>query len=75
MSVLPSNHWGGDMIDRKIFGVLVDTILLMLIVFMVTFLFTTANEMAAENEKHWPPPGAIPEHVYERLLNGNGYWE
>jgi hypothetical protein len=63
------------MIDRKILGVLVDTVLLMLIVFMVTFLFTTANEMAAEREKHWPPPGAIPEHVYERLLNGDGYWE
>jgi len=49
--------------------------LLMLIVFMVTFLFITANEMAAEREKHWPPPGAVPEHVYEQLLNGDGYWE
>ena len=63
------------MIDRKILGVLVDTVLLMLIVFTVTFLFITANEMAKESEKHWPPPGAIPEHVYERLLNGDGYWE
>jgi len=63
------------MIDRKILGVLVDTVLLMLIVFMVTFLFITANDMATEREKHWPPPGSIPEHVYERLLNGDGYWE
>tara|TARA_R110000824_G_C14888584_1_gene644184 strand:- start:430 stop:621 length:192 start_codon:yes stop_codon:yes gene_type:complete len=63
------------MTELKILGVLLDTVLLMLIVFMVTFLFITANEMAEESEKHWPPPGSIPEHVYERLLNGDGYWE
>ena len=63
------------MIELKMFGVLLDAVLLMLIVFMVVCLFSMANEMADESEKHWPPPGSIPEHVYERLLNGDGYWE
>ena len=63
------------MIKLKMLGVVLDVVLVMLVVLMVTFLFITANDMARENEKHWPPPSAIPEHVYERLLNGDGYWE
>ena len=63
------------MIDLKMLGVLLDAVLVMLVVLMVTFLFIAANDMARESEKHWPPPGDIPEHVYERLLNGDGYWE
>ena len=63
------------MISRKVLGRLLDITLLILIVYMIVFLFDMANELAEEGEKHWPPPGAIPEHVYERLLNGDGYWE
>ena len=63
------------MTELKMLGVLVDAVLLILIVLMVVFLFATANDMARESEKHWPPPRAIPEHVYERLLNGDGQWE
>jgi len=63
------------MTELKMLGVLVDAVLLILIVLMVVFLFVMANDMAKENEKHWPPPGGIPEHVYERLLNGDGQWE
>ena len=63
------------MTGRKIFGVVLDVALIALIIYMILFLFNMANEMAEENEKHWPPPGSIPEHVYERLLNGDGYWE
>jgi len=59
----------------KTLGVLLDAAMIMLVVFMVVFLFVMANDMAKENEKHWPPPGGIPEHVYERLLNGDGQWE
>ena len=59
----------------RMLGVLLDAALLILIVFVVVFLFDMANEMAEEGEKNWPPPGSIPEHVYERLLNGDGYWE
>ena len=63
------------MISRKVLGRLLDITLLILIVYMIVFLFDMANEMAEESEKHWPPPGSIPEHAYERLLNGDGYWE
>ena len=58
------------MTGRKIFGVVLDIALIALIIYMILFLFHTANEMAEENKRHWPPPGSIPEHVYEQLLNG-----
>ena len=63
------------MVKRKILGVVLDVALIMFIIYTVVFLFDMANEMADEGDKHWPPPGSIPEHVYERLLNGDGYWE
>ena len=63
------------MTKLKTLGVLLDAAMIMLVVFMVVFLFVMANDMAKENEKHWPPPGGIPENVYERLLNGDGQWE
>ena len=64
------------MTKRKIFGTVLDIILIVLIIYMVVFLFDMANEFAREDKDYeiWPP-GSIPEHVYERLLNGDGYWE
>ena len=61
---------------RKILGVVLDVTLIVLIVYMILFLFDMANEFAREDKDYeiWPP-GSIPEHVYERLLNGDGYWE
>ena len=61
------------MTRRKIFGTVLDIILIVLIIYMILFLFNMANKMAAESEKHWPPPRSIPEHVYEQLLNGDRY--
>ena len=58
------------MTRRKIFGVVLDIALIALIIYMILFLFHKANEMAEESKKHWPPPGSIPEHIYEQLLNG-----
>ena len=64
------------MTKRKIFGTVLDIILIVLIIYIVVFLFNMANEFAREEKNYevWPP-GSIPEHVYERLLNGDGYWE
>ena len=64
------------MTKRKIFGTVLDITLIVLIIYIVVFLFNMANELAREEKDHevWPP-GSIPEHVYERLLNGDGYWE
>ena len=64
------------MTKRKIFGTVLDVILIVLIIYMVVFLFNMANEFSRESKEYevWPP-GSIPEHVYERLLNGGGYWE
>ena len=64
------------MTKRKIFGTVLDITLIALIIYMVIFLFDMANELAREEKNYevWPP-GSIPEHVYERLLNGDGYWE
>ena len=64
------------MTKRKIFGMVLDIILIVLIIYIVVFLFNMANEIAREEKNYevWPP-GSIPEHVYERLLDGGGYWE
>ena len=64
------------MTKRKILGVVLDVTLIVLIIYIVVFLFNMANEFAREEKNYeiWPP-GSIPEHVYERLLNGDGYWE
>jgi len=64
------------MTKRKIFGTVLDITLIVLIIYIVVFLFNMANELAREEKNYevWPP-GSIPEHVYERLLNGDGYWE
>tara|TARA_A100001515_G_scaffold53265_1_gene42177 strand:+ start:140 stop:334 length:195 start_codon:yes stop_codon:yes gene_type:complete len=64
------------MTRRKIFGVVLDIALIALIVYMILFFFDMTNEFAREDKDYeiWPP-GSIPEHVYERLLNGDGYWE
>ena len=57
-------------------GMMLDITLIVLIIYIVVFLFNMANELAREEKNYevWPP-GSIPEHVYERLLNGDGYWE
>ena len=57
------------MTKRKIFGILLDITLLVLIVYMVVFLFNKANELARE-EKHYEvwPPGSVPDHMIEQLL-------
>ena len=64
------------MTKRKILGVVLDVTLIVLIIYIVILLFNMANEFAREDKDYeiWPP-GSIPEHVYERLLNGDGYWE
>ena len=64
------------MTKRKIFGMVLDVTLIVLIIYIVVFLFNMGNEFAREDKDYeiWPP-GSIPEHVYERLLNGDGYWE
>ena len=64
------------MTRRKIFGVVLDIALIALIIYMILFFFDMTNEFAREDKDYeiWPP-GSIPEHVYERLLNGDGYWE
>ena len=64
------------MTKRKIFGMVLDITLIVLIIYIVVFLFNMANEIAREEKNYevWPP-GSIPEHVYERLLDGGGYWE
>ena len=64
------------MTRRKIFGVVLDIALIALIVYMILFFFDMTNKFAREYKDYeiWPP-GSIPEHVYERLLNGDGYWE
>ena len=64
------------MTKRKIFGAVLDITLIVLIIYIVILLFNMANEFAREDKDYeiWPP-GSIPEHVYERLLNGDGYWE
>ena len=61
------------MTKRKILGVVLDVTLIVLIIYIVVFLFNMANEFAREEKNYevWPP-GSIPEHVYERLLNGDG---
>jgi biopolymer transport protein ExbD len=62
----------GGMTELKILGVLLDIVFFILIIIMVVAFFNMANEIAKEREES---PGPIPEHVYERLLNGDGYWE
>ena len=64
------------MTRRKILGVVLDIALIALIIYMILFFFDMTNEFAREDKDYeiWPP-GSIPEHVYERLLNGDGYWE
>ena len=59
--------------NRKTLGILLDITFIILIVCMVIFFFNMANEFAREEKDYeiWPP-GSIPEHVYERLLNGDG---
>ncbi len=61
------------MTKRKIFGAVLDITLIVLIIYIVILLFNMANEFAREDKDYeiWPP-GSIPEHVYERLLNGDG---
>tara|TARA_R100000315_G_scaffold61135_1_gene39018 strand:+ start:162 stop:350 length:189 start_codon:yes stop_codon:yes gene_type:complete len=61
------------MTKRKIFGAVLDITLIVLIIYIVILLFNMANEFAREEKDYeiWPP-GSIPEHVYERLLNGDG---
>ena len=56
---------------RKILGVVLDVTLIVLIVYMILSLFDMANEYAREEKNYeiWPP-GSIPEHIYEQLLNG-----
>ena len=56
---------------RKILGVVLDVTLIVLIIYMILFLFDMANEYARESKEYeiWPP-GSIPEHIYEQLLNG-----
>ena len=62
----------GRITELKILGVLLDAVMIILVIFMVIYFFNLANEIAEEREE---APGPIPEHVYERLLNGDGYWE
>ena len=62
----------GRITELKMLGVLLDAAMIILVVFMVIYFFNLANEIAEEREES---PGPIPEHVYERLLNGDGSWE
>ena len=62
----------GGMTELKILGVLLDIVFLILIIIMVVAFFNMANDLAEQREE---APGPIPERVYERLLNGDGYWE
>ena len=60
------------MTELKMFGVLVDVVLIILVAIMVIAFLNMANDLAEQREE---VPGPIPEHVYERLLNGDGSWE
>ena len=62
----------GRITELKMLGVLLDAAMIILVVFMIIFFFNMANDLAEQREE---APGPIPEHVYERLLNGDGYWE
>ena len=62
----------GRITELKMLGVLLDAAMIILVIFMVIYFFNLANEIAEEREE---ATGPIPEHVYERLLNGDGYWE
>ena len=62
----------GRITELKMLGVLLDAAMIVLVVFMIIFFFNMANDLAEEREE---APGPIPEHVYEQLLNGDGYWE
>ena len=60
------------MTELKILGVLLDIVFFILIIIMVVAFFNMANDLAGQREE---ASGPIPEHVYERLLNGDGSWE
>ena len=62
----------GGITELKMLGVLLDAATIILTVFMVIYFFNLANEIAEERKE---APGPIPEHVYKRLLNGDGSWE
>jgi hypothetical protein len=62
----------GRITELKMLGVLLDAVMIVLVVFMVIYCFNMANDLAERREE---APGPIPEHVYEQLLNGDGYWE
>jgi len=62
----------GGMTELKILGVLLDIVFFILIIIMVVAFFNMANDLAGQREE---APGPIPERAYERLLNGDGYWE
>ncbi len=66
-------HYGvGGVTELKMLGVLFDVVLIILVAVMVVVFFNMANDLAEQREE---APGPIPEHVYERLLNGDGQWE
>ena len=62
----------GRITELKMLGVLLDAAMIILVVFMVIYFFNLTNDLAEEREE---APGPIPEHIYERLLNGDGSWE
>ena len=57
---------------QKTLSGLFEIVMIVFIFAMIIFFFSMANELAEGGEE---PPGPIPEHVYERLLDGDGSWE
>ena len=66
MSAPQPNLWDGEMTELKILSIWLEILLIVLIIIVVVGFFEMVNDNAEDN---------IPEHVEERLLNGDGYWE
>ena len=56
--------------ELKMLNVVLDAVLIIIIMVLVVCFYTMANNHAENNSVD-----SIPEHVQERLLNGDGYWE
>jgi len=56
MSALLSKPWGGKMFKLKMYGVVLDAVLILLIAITILSFFYVANNIAEDN---------IPEHIQE----------